>query len=111
MDLTVNPTITIPFVVTVVGAASANVRMRLTMRYIAVGELTSKAADETLLQTVAVTNTLNIVGSMTFTLNASLMAAGDVLNFHLERLGTDAADTFTGRIGIDARSSRFDFTR
>lgn len=111
MDLTVNPTITIPFVITQVGAANANIRMQLTMRYIAVGELTTKAADETLLQTVAVINTLNQMHSMTFTLNAALMAAGDVMNFLLERLGSDGADTFTGRIGVDARSSSLDFTR
>lgn len=111
MDLTVNPVIQIPFVVTVVGAASANVQMRLTMRYIATGELTTKAADETLLQTVAVTNTLNIMNTMTFTLNAALIAAGDVMNFHLERLGSDAADTFTGRIGISGVSARLDYTR
>lgn len=106
-----NPTITIPFVITVVGAANANVRMQLTIRYIAVGELTSKAADETLLQTVAVINTLNQMHSMTFTLNAALIAADDVINFDLQRLGSDATDTFTGRIGIDARGSRLNFTR
>jgi len=109
MSLAVNPVISIPFVVTV-AAANGNVRMSLTMRYIAVGELTTKAADETLLQTVAVVGTLNRMHLMTFTLNAALMAAGDVLNFHLQRLGADALDTYSGRIGI-VDNSRFDFTR
>lgn len=109
MNLAVDPIVQIPFVVVLAGAASANVRMRLTCRYIAVGELTSKAADETLLQTVAVVNTLNRMHLMTFTLDSALMAAGDVLNLHLQRLGTDALDTFTGRIGID-QTARFDYS-
>ena len=97
---TQDPVLRIPWIVTVTGGAAQSVRMRLTCRYIANGELTSKAADETLLQTVAVTNTDKIMDEMSFTLSAALMAAADKLNFHLERLGTDGADTFTGSIGI-----------
>lgn len=111
MDLTVDPILQVPFVVTQAGGGgNGNVRMRLTVRYIAVGELTTKAADETLLQTVAVINTLNQMHLMTFTLDSALMAAGDVINLHLERLGTDVLDTYTGRIGI-VEHGRFDFTR
>jgi len=110
MDLTVNPILNVPFICTV-AAANGNVRMSLTARYIAAGELTTKAADETLLQTVAVVGTVNQNQTiMTFTLNASLMAAGDIINILLQRLGGDAADTFTGRIGL-VENARFDFTR
>jgi hypothetical protein len=111
MVFTQNPILRVPFIVTTTGAASADVRMRLTCRYIANGELTSKAADETLLLTQAVTNTDKIMGEMTFTLNAALMAAADKLNFHLERLGTDGADTFTGSIGILEAGSLFEYKK
>jgi hypothetical protein len=110
IDLTVDPQIQFQFVVLVTGAADANVRMSLTVRNIAVGELTTKAADQTLLQTVAVINTANRVHLMTFTLDRTLIAAGDRLSYHLERLGTDGADTFTGTIGI-MEWQRFDFKR
>lgn len=109
--LVVSPVVRIPYFVSVLGAASANVRMRLTARYIADGELTSKAADETLLQTVAVTNTLNRMDEMSFTLNAALLAQSDKVNLHLERLGADGADTFTGAIAIVEDAGRMDYVK
>lgn len=111
MSFATNPIVNIPFIVTVPGAASANVRMRLTCRYIANGELTSKAPDETLFQTVAVVNTDKRMDVMSFTLDAALLAPGDKINLHLERLGADGLDTFTGSIGILEDSSRFDYAQ
>ncbi len=97
---TVNPTLTICFVPTVTGAGNANVRFQLTMRYVTVGELTTKTADEILLETVAVIDTADEMHIVTFTLDRTKMAANDTTSFDLVRLGGDAADTYTGRIGI-----------
>jgi hypothetical protein len=84
--------------------------MRLTCRYIANGELTSKAADETVLVTQPVVNTDKIMGQISFPLNAALMAASDKINLHLERVGNvDPPDTFTGSVGIVVDSSRLDY--
>jgi hypothetical protein len=110
IDLTtVDPIVRIQFVVSLAGAADADVRLRLTVRNIAVSELTTKAADQTILSTVAVVNTVNRVHETTFTVDRTLIAAGDRLSYHLERLGTDGADTFTGRIGI-MEWQRYDYT-
>lgn len=99
-DLAINPTLTIGLVITGAGAASANVKIDLDIKYIAPGELTSKADDENLSNIVAITNTIDTVHTTTFTINASLAAAGDIASLNITREGGDAADTFTGEIGI-----------
>jgi len=98
-DLTTNPQIIFSLVTTVTGVAG-DVRFEATLRYVADGELTTKAADETILLTNTAINTADAMDSITFTLNGSLMAAGDFAFINLRRLGLDAADTFTGRVAV-----------
>ncbi len=111
MSLVVNPVIHFHFVVTNTGSGNGNVRFQLAIKYIADGELTTKANDETLLATVAVINTLNEHHSHTFTLDVSLITAADRhFSFKLERLGADVLDTYDGAIGI-LTASTLVFTR
>ena len=107
-DLGVDPVIVVHFFVSSTGGADANVRLQIGAKYIGVGELTTKAYDETLAQTVAVVNTLGRIHEATFTLDGALMSAGDRITLLLSRLGGDAADTFTGDIGI-AEVGRIDY--
>ena len=97
---TTNPIVNVRYVVSQNGAGNGDVRLQLTCRYKAVGELLSAAAEQTLLATSAVTDTVDQLHEQQFTLDRSLMAAGDSLSFDLSRLGGDGADTFTGRIAI-----------
>src|SRR3989304_9918779 len=64
---TVNPLITVRFITSGTGVAG-NVILRATMRYVANGELITKAADETFTNTVAVINTLGAISTTTYTL-------------------------------------------
>lgn len=100
-----NPALRVPFVVVTAGTGNANIRMRLSVRYIDVTELSTKTLDETLEQTVAVINTVAQLHEFTFTLDKTLIVAEDLISFFLERVGTDAADTFTGEIGVVEHSS------
>ena len=109
MDTATDPILQIPLWVHMTGAASANVRLRLEARYIANGEQVDKTVDETILQTFPVTNTGDELHLTSFTLTGSLIALSDTINLHLERLGSDAADTFTGQIAI-VKSARFDYS-
>jgi len=97
---TVNPALKVCFVTIGAGSSNANVRLKLEVTYIAVGELTTKTIDETLLITKAVINTVHQMHVVTFTLDRTKMALDDSVSFRLVRLGNDAADIFTGRIGI-----------
>jgi len=108
-DGTTDPVVRLDVFTVVLGAATANVRFQLTARYIADTELSTKAADETILQTESIINTLNENNQISFTLDGTLIADNDYVSLHLERLSSDAADTFTGRIGV-AREARFDFS-
>nr|NIM21277.1 hypothetical protein [Candidatus Latescibacterota bacterium]NIO77481.1 hypothetical protein [Candidatus Latescibacterota bacterium] len=80
---------------------------RLNVKYIATGELSTKANDETLDQTVAVTDTLDSRQQMTYTLDKSLISSGDYVSLRLERIHSDPADTYSGNIGI-AEIGEFD---
>lgn len=53
IDLLVDPSMMIEFFISSTGSGNGNVRFRTTARYIAVGETTAKAADETVSQTEA----------------------------------------------------------
>jgi len=97
---TVNPVFTIPFAVTSTGAGDADVVFRLHAKYIGSGELTTKADDETLDTTVAVVDTLDRKHEFSITLDKTKIAAADYASFSLERIHTDAADTFTGSVGV-----------
>jgi len=46
---------------------------------------------------------------MSFTLDATLVTAGDQISVKLDRLGGDAADTYTGSIGA-LEIGRLEFT-
>lgn len=104
VSLSIDPILTVRFVINITGGASQNVVLRLIARYIASGELVTKAADQTLTNTVSIINTANQLHTTTFTLDRTLLAASDNVTFHLERLGTDGADDFTGAIGIEEHS-------
>lgn len=95
-----NPVLIVPLVVTVTGAGNGNVVLRLHAKYIASGELTTKADDETINMTVPLINTLHQKHEVEFVLDKTLISAGDYVSFKLERIHTDAADTFTGRFGV-----------
>ncbi len=102
-----NPIVVIPFFVTSTGAGDDDAVFRLNVKYIATGELSTKANDETLDQTVAVTDTLDSRQQMTYTLDKSLISSGDYVSLRLERIHSDPADTYSGNIGI-AEIGEFD---
>lgn len=102
-NLNENPQIKIPFIVFSTGSAG-NVRFELQATYITIGELADKAADETLLFTKVIVNTLNELHEHTFTLDKAKIAIGDVISLRFARLGDDALDTFGGNIGVLRRS-------
>ena len=94
-----NPIVHMAFAISATGGGS-NVRFSLEMKYIAVGELVTKAPDETLLLTKAVINTINELHTVMFTLDRTKIEATDHIEFHLERLGSAGPDTFTGAVGV-----------
>lgn len=108
LNLNVNPVVNYAFTITLAGSGNANVRLQLEATYIADTELTSIAVAETFLVTVPVVNQLRRLHQITFTLDRTLIAANDRVRLHLSRLGGDAADTYTGDIGI-LESGRFDY--
>lgn len=95
----VNPQLIVPFIVTTTGAGNGNVLWRLHVKYIAVGELSTKADDETLDIAAPVVNTLNRFHQTFFTLDRTKIAVNDYVSFSLERQHGLAGDTFTGRVG------------
>jgi hypothetical protein len=106
VDLTTtDPVLIIKFAVTTPGTGGGDVRLVLEATYVAVGELTTKAVDETLTNDVTVTNTQDLMHTTSFTLDRTLMAAGDSVSFLLERQGGNVNDTYDGEIGIIEHSS------
>lgn len=103
-NLTVNPTLQIPFIVVTTGTGTPNVRLQLEVTYVAVGELGNQAAQENLFVTKAVNNTLNEFHNVSFTLNASLISVNDFVSLRFTRIGTDPLDTWSGQIGIVRRA-------
>ncbi len=83
-------------------SAAEAVRWQLTCRYRAEGEDLGGTADETLLQTQALTAlTANSRQSvLIFTLDRTLISDQDSIHFNLERLGGDGADTYGADIGV-----------
>lgn len=108
IDLTINPVLVIQFGVTKAGDASQAVQLRLNIKYIAEGELATKANDESLLHTVDITNTLEAIHTEEFTLDRTKIAVNDRISFRLTRLDNADPDTFTGDIAI-IELGRFDF--
>lgn len=110
-DTSKNPTVIIGFVPAVVAGANGNVRLKLEARYIAEGELTTKAFDETIFLTQAIIDTPDeIQVHAIFTLDASKMAALDHNSLKITRLGNDALDTYGNSIEV-LRHGRFDFNQ
>ena len=100
VDLTVNPTLNVQFVVSDEGTGAGDVRFEMDVRYIDVGEQADKTIDETLTVDKTVVNTEDQLQEVSFTFNASLIANGDRVSLRLKRLGGDANDTFDGDIAI-----------
>lgn len=98
--ISANPVLDAQFAVTTNGAGNADVRLQLQITYIAVGELTTKAVDETVLLTCPVIDTFDQLHTCSFQLDKSLVVGGEVAQVVLSRLGGDGADTFTGKVGI-----------
>jgi len=86
------------------GDASADAHLRLTARYVGLGEAADKTPDETIDHIFEVANVDKCVHAVTFTLDPSLISPEDLLNLELSRLGTSASDVFTGSIGVAERS-------
>jgi len=99
-NLDVNPILPVKYFISTTGGVALGVQLQLEARYITTSELVTKAVDETILSTLAVTNTLNRMDVVNFTLNRALISPGDTISFALTRLTADVADTFTGRIAI-----------
>ncbi len=99
IDLTtVDPVAHYGFGIETIGSSGTDVRFRLEVRYIAVGEQIDKSVDETILITKTVVNVVDEFHSVAFTLDRTAMAAGDHIELHLERLGNDGADDLDGGI-------------
>ena len=94
---TANPSVEVSFITSSTGSGNGTVDLRAYVRYVQDAESANKANDETLNETVSVTNTLTIQNSVTFILNKSLISNGDVVNMDITNLGTG---TFNGKIGI-----------
>jgi len=90
---------------TALGAGNADVRLELQCSYLDPGDLATTVT-QTLFATVAVTNALADITIVTFSLGT--MGGGDGLSFRLRRLIADAADTFTGEVGI-AKALQFQY--
>ena len=84
---------------------AGNVRVKAEVRYIAPGELTSKAADETLFKVVAMsaTNKERAIGKIT--LDRSLVMSSDMISIVLTRDWADAADTYGDRVMLAKRAT------
>jgi hypothetical protein len=108
MVMTTDPVLTVQYTVVAPVGVTGNARLEMHVKYIAVGELTTKADDQTFIFDQPVTGTLNLLQVFNRTLNSSLMAESDKLSIRLTRIGTDANDTFTGTLAI-IELSRFDY--
>lgn len=92
------------------GATNADALFRLTCRYIAIGELITQAAAETLTELLAIIDTQDErQAQLLFTLDRTLIAEADHLEFHLERVGDDVTDDYEGSVG-PPKSLKFNFT-
>lgn len=102
IDLSTNPVLLMKFTVLATGAGNANADLDLQATYIADGEQTDKAVDETISQSVAVTDVLEQQHEVTFTLDRTLIAASDAIKLRLLRLG--GSDAYSGDIGVYDRA-------
>ena len=99
--LTADPQITFNFSVSNPGSGNANIRLQLAAAYVAVGELVTKVADETILATVAVVDVADEQHQTTMALDRTLIAASDLVIFNLSRIGgVDPPDTYEGAVAF-----------
>jgi len=100
-NLSTNPKVDFDIFVFATGAGNANAYFELAVKYIAAGELTSKANDETLNATLAIVDVDSERQSLlSFTLNTSLIVNSDSLVAVMRRLGNDVLDTYTGKLMV-----------
>lgn len=80
---------------------AGNAEIELAIKYIASGEAASKAVDETLTQTVAMSGGAKFTkSSVIFELNKALIADNDTISIVISRLSNNANDTYGGDILI-----------
>jgi hypothetical protein len=96
IDLTVNPVLSVSIIVSSTGSGNGNADFTVEARYFADGELTSKAADETLPLVVAITNTLGRRHVVTTPLDRTKMGSGRLVHFKVTRAGSSGVDTYDG---------------
>ncbi len=106
----VNPVVQVFAIVTTTGGGDGDAKLTLNVRYIATGESATKTVDETLSVTKTITNTLDLTYDFTFTLDRTKMAASDKVSMELGRNPADAADTYSGHLGIAIGSSRLEYS-
>jgi len=71
------------------------------VRVLADGDSYLEADDQAPTQTLAIVNTLRRIHFGAITIAGTNLVAGRRIEIILQRIGTDAADTFTGTLGID----------
>lgn len=98
VSISIDPILDAQLVVTTLGAGDADVDLQLEITYIAVGELTTKAVDETVLVSCPIVNILNLMHTCSFQLDKDLIIGGEVAQVVISRLG--GADAYTGRVGL-----------
>ena len=100
-DTSFNPTIIFSAKNNTLAAGTGVVEWVLTTSYVGVGELTTNQVVSTQTNMVGVGNVVDQRSTFEFTLDATTLAIGDVLQMQLERPGlASAADNFAGRIGV-----------
>jgi hypothetical protein len=108
IDFTGHFRLVVYYAVSTPGPGSGNISLRGNFKYIAVGELMTKANDETITLLSGVTNTDDRLHRVEFNLNPSLMAENDFMSCKIERLGL--TDAYNGNIAI-LEVGRLDFMR
>ena len=92
-----------PVVITV-GGGNADADFRTDIRIFAVGDLTSKASQGSVLSNVAITAVVDRVHTFGQAFGSALIIPGRFLNFELTRIATDA---FTGNLSVMREGSMF----
>ncbi len=100
MDLTANSTMRVSLAPVSAQSVGSAMTFEMDIKYVANGEALSKADDESLSNDITVSNTAAILTSSDYTLNASLMAANDLVSIRLIRNGGAGGDDRNGDGGI-----------
>ena len=98
INLSTDPKMRFDLYIFATGSGNDNADFELTCKYISVGELTSKTADEVLPVTVAITDTEKQRHVLVFTLDRTLIATTDALYLNMKRLGS--SDDYEGTICV-----------